>query len=207
MFLTRLCLKLAFIPILVFTAMIGLIRSQRYDDSELRAFLTPPEGCPAPCFMGIRPGVTTVEEFENLSDIPLVQGLHLNLYNAESLSGQISWDWAEEKSKFLAQGGTIFINGGMVYRVYIPSNIKFGDLWLLLGKPEKIAPRGHESLYYHTAVYPSNQIVFVSRHLCPELTPQKFWFTKMDIELEIRQTEYDIDYHLPYWKCHINLSQ
>ncbi len=39
-----------------------LIRAQPYDDGGLRAFLTPPEDCPAPCFMGIRPGVTTTEE-------------------------------------------------------------------------------------------------------------------------------------------------
>jgi hypothetical protein len=43
-----------------------LIRAQPYDDRALREFLTPPEGCPAPCFMGIRPGVTTAEEAEQL---------------------------------------------------------------------------------------------------------------------------------------------
>jgi hypothetical protein len=43
-----------------------LIRAQPYDAQEVQALLTPPEGCPAPCFMGIRPGVTTVTEATDL---------------------------------------------------------------------------------------------------------------------------------------------
>ena len=60
--LLRLIIKLALLVSVVCVTPIALIRAQPYDDSELRAFLTPPEGCPAPCFMGIRPGVTTTEE-------------------------------------------------------------------------------------------------------------------------------------------------
>ncbi len=57
-----LVLKPALLFTLLFAACIGIIRAQPYDDSELRAFLTPPSGCAMPCFMGIRPGVTTADE-------------------------------------------------------------------------------------------------------------------------------------------------
>jgi hypothetical protein len=58
----RLLFSSAILLTLLFAACIGIIRAQPYDNSDLSAFLTPPEGCPMPCFMGIRPGVTTVEE-------------------------------------------------------------------------------------------------------------------------------------------------
>ena len=58
----RVYLTLASVLLGLLFAAAAVIRAQPYDDSELRAFLTPPEGCPAPCFMGIRPGVTTREE-------------------------------------------------------------------------------------------------------------------------------------------------
>jgi hypothetical protein len=54
-------LRLSLPLILLFTAALAVIRAQPYDDHELRELLLP-AGCPAPCFMGIRPGVTTVEE-------------------------------------------------------------------------------------------------------------------------------------------------
>ncbi|MAS36698.1 MAG: hypothetical protein CL610_22025 [Anaerolineaceae bacterium] len=46
-----LLLGLLVLPILV-------IRAQPYDETGLGTFLTPPKDCPAPCLMGIRPGVT-----------------------------------------------------------------------------------------------------------------------------------------------------
>jgi len=60
--MTRTLLNFTFLITLAFSTLIFLIRAQTYDDVELRTFLTPPEGCSAPCFMGIRPGETTVGE-------------------------------------------------------------------------------------------------------------------------------------------------
>lgn len=52
---------LMLIPTILFTAILLIIHAQPYDDHELRQLLLP-EGCPAPCFMGIRPGVTSMKE-------------------------------------------------------------------------------------------------------------------------------------------------
>ncbi len=54
-------LRLALLPMILLTAVLLVIRSQPYDDYELRELLLP-TGCPAPCFMGIQPEVTTVDE-------------------------------------------------------------------------------------------------------------------------------------------------
>ncbi len=54
----KLFVRLILLLIVGFTVVIGAIRSQSYDDSELRAFLFP-EGCNQPCVMDIQPGATT----------------------------------------------------------------------------------------------------------------------------------------------------
>jgi hypothetical protein len=58
--MTNTLLKVALALIITIAIPLLFIHAQAFDDSELRAFLTPPEGCPAPCFMGIRPGETGV---------------------------------------------------------------------------------------------------------------------------------------------------
>ncbi len=40
---------------------IAIINVQAYDDSDLRALLTSSVDCPEPCFLGIRPGVTSFD--------------------------------------------------------------------------------------------------------------------------------------------------
>jgi hypothetical protein len=59
---TSLLLKIAFSFTLLTAGLVGLIHTQFYDDTEVRDLLLPPATCPAPCFMGIRPGVTTYDE-------------------------------------------------------------------------------------------------------------------------------------------------
>jgi hypothetical protein len=70
--MTYLYLKLTFPLLLVFTAAILLIHLQPYDDSDLRAFLTPPDGCPAPCF--------TKAERSNVEMLTFHRPFHIRRY-------------------------------------------------------------------------------------------------------------------------------
>lgn len=62
----RFLLKLTLFLSALLSLAIGLIRAQPYDDGGMRDFLFNSPGCEdytdEPCFMGIRPGVTTVDE-------------------------------------------------------------------------------------------------------------------------------------------------
>src|SRR5262245_5414800 len=60
--MTHLWFRLSLVLTGLFTAALLVIRVQPYDDHDLRAFLTPPYGCPTPCWMGIRPGTTPVSD-------------------------------------------------------------------------------------------------------------------------------------------------
>jgi hypothetical protein len=59
--MTRFCLRLVLSLLVSFMAATLLIRLQPYDDRDLRQLLLP-DGCPVPCFMGIRVGITTLDE-------------------------------------------------------------------------------------------------------------------------------------------------
>lgn len=133
--LVRFLFKLGFAFTLLFTVCIALIRAQPYDDSELRAFLTPPEGCPAPCFMGIRPGVTTMEEAiavleQSDADAPINRQTD---GRGDLLS--INTGYA---SDHLMRGISIQSNSlNQVDSIYVGTQIRFGDLLLIQGVPSQ----------------------------------------------------------------------
>lgn len=76
-----------------------LIHAQSYNDSELRAFLTPPEGCPAPCFLGIRPGLTTAAEAITMLEAhEWIAGVQLEVNQdapMQFIYGRLNWNWRE----------------------------------------------------------------------------------------------------------------
>jgi hypothetical protein len=141
--LIRFLLKLGIAFSLLSAFCIALIRAQPYDDSELRAFLTPPEGCPAPCFMGIRPGVTTWDEAQAI--------LHSNSQVGEVNPGifsptyqEATFSWGEEE-RFLLDGnpvvrvfyGNIVAHDGIVHWLSIPTSIQVYEVLLWFGKPDQ----------------------------------------------------------------------
>lgn len=143
MFLAQLYLKLALIPTLIFAAMIGLIRAQPYDDSALRALLTPPEGCPAPCFMGIRPGVTTMEEALVILEESewVAEIVYPNNHNPTDKINLITWYWNRESSQFILpdSGGNIItkVDHSVVDFIRINTSIPLAMIELLWGAPEE----------------------------------------------------------------------
>src|SRR5215213_884779 len=77
---------------------IGVIHAQPNYDGDLRAFLLPPEGCATPCFMGIRPGVTTTQEaVERLQDSDWVSRIFDSTITQGGGYGQIRWNWTAKR--------------------------------------------------------------------------------------------------------------
>src|SRR5262245_5048630 len=102
--MTRFYLRFFLLPLAFVTAVLVLIHAQPHDDHELRDLLLP-EGCPAPCFMGIRPGVTTMQEARNILEasgwtdhVVLNNGINLTA-NDSFIS--VSWEWNDQRSPLL----------------------------------------------------------------------------------------------------------
>jgi hypothetical protein len=143
----------------MFAVCIGLIRAQPYNDAELRDFLLPPERCPAPCWQGIRPGVTTVDEA-----VAILEATGwFNRFGAGSIFLTAGWDQYGTLPPYVSadspNGVTLEIVDNVIVSIFIETHIPVHRLRLLLGKPDEenfsvYQPNGSNSLeFVHDSSY------------------------------------------------------
>lgn len=123
---------LFFLPVL-------LIRTQPYDGINLRTFLTSLEDCPAPCFMGIRPGVTTEDEA-----VAILSEHAWVLWEDESPMSfrtpfQFSWQWTEAAPAWIdpQNAALVSVNNGVVAGLNIRTTITRAESLLAMGRPDQ----------------------------------------------------------------------
>lgn len=144
----RFLLRPLFLLTLLAALPIVVIRARPYDDSDLRALLTPPENCPAPCFMGIRPGVTAVEEaiaiLEAHEWVAAIDPNYTRLmqlaaaYEPPALKTLLSWEWSANKPDWIngdRSSGLIVINR-KIEGVMIQTDFPLGEILVTEGKPD-----------------------------------------------------------------------
>jgi hypothetical protein len=135
----RFYIRLMLLLLGVFFAAGAIIRAQPYDESELRAFLTPPEGCPAPCFMGIRPGVTTAEEAVAILEAHEWVGKVQQIIRPNTDYSSIEWAWSDSRPLAVPQDGPNSITAtSATYNIIFDNNISWGWIWLIFGKPDLV---------------------------------------------------------------------
>lgn len=112
-----------------------LIRAQTYDSDALTTFLSPADGCHAPCFLGIVPGQTTVEEavhilqqHEWVADV-----IESNEFN------RIVVVWRPVPHPVIDTDalGRLRFAGGIIDSINIQTHVAFADLWLGYGPPDR----------------------------------------------------------------------
>ncbi len=166
-------LKIALPLTLLFAACIGLIHAQPYDDAELRAFLTPPDGCPMPCFLGIRPGVTTPDEAAAiLAAHTWVRDMMVS-YDRTGQIYLIQWYWQEpppgpvDTSKL----AYLYARGNVVQAISTATTFAFADISLTLGVPDRggIATPGQRqaSVFFHNVGYLNGSVGVQTMISCP----------------------------------------
>jgi hypothetical protein len=159
-----------------FVLCIGLIRAQPYDESALRAFLAAPEGCPRPCFIGIRPGTTTVEEALSILDShSWIAGV--TRYEATDGRGvtALTATWSSVQSAFVDDSEELWlgVDGNIVQAIFIPTRVPLAHIWLLYGPPEhgsvieNAIPETSLPSAGYSAVYFEQDMVFMSSAFCP----------------------------------------
>jgi len=174
-------LKLALLLSLLFALCIALIRAQPYDDSELRAFLTPPDGCPMPCFMGIRPGGTTADEAVAILEAHEWVG---SLERHSNIT--VTWSGAQPHWLPDTRPLQIIINDHIVRRVFVPTNIHLGDVWLALGPPARLFRlESLDNLGSFNMAYPFGMIGFTVRGSC---SMRSIWMSSTFIDLDVERS-------------------
>jgi hypothetical protein len=174
---------------------IALIRSQPRDDDALRAFLSPPAGCPVPCFIGIRPGETTLE------DAVAILSTHDWVDDVEVKDGgMVRWHWAETNPGWLDTSADNWIrtDDGRVVYVGVATRVTMGDLWLALDQPLHGVVvgglEGGEPFAFFLGVYYERRVMVSAGGACP-LHPPWGAFTYMRLQE-------DYERHLTDWGQH-----
>lgn len=167
--LTRWLLRLLFMPTLLFVATISLIRAQPYDDAEMREFLLPPEGCDVPCWQGIRPGVTTVDEALGiLNSLEWFGEIH-----DKSLGENVIYAyWNEPRPSFAFDSGIatdISDTEDIVININIHLNAPVARVRLALGTPQQqqLPSTNDGSFIRYTGVYLQGYSLITSQVSCP----------------------------------------
>jgi hypothetical protein len=121
---------------LIFALAVALVH-RPCDVSALRAFLSPPEGCAAPCFMDVRLGITRAEDAITALQAHEWVG---DLY--QHLDGfYLDWSWSGVQPPFINTRHIGFLGErsaltGVYHTMTIDSTITLGEVLLVLGKPD-----------------------------------------------------------------------
>lgn len=146
----KMLLRPLYVLVMVCILPIVVIQAQPHDDTSLRAFLAPPEGCPAPCFMGIRPGVTSTQEAITLlrnHDWVEVIDAHENQVDARGrlLYGSLTWSWSDavpaeidstEPGRLFFNQPDPFYNALVVHSIQIHTRIRTFRVQEWFGQPD-----------------------------------------------------------------------
>ena len=155
-----------------FALLAGILRAGATDDEGLRAFLLPPEDCPAPCWQGIRPGVSSADEAEML----LLKNAWVTAVNRAST--HISWRWSGSQPAYIDANaqGILYLANERVATLSVGLSVPFGEIWTLLGVPHSaimVRPVSR-STAYQIANYSPLGVEIVSSLRCPA-RPAAFW--------------------------------
>lgn len=159
---------------LLFALAIGLIRAQPYPANQIEAFINPPAGCRAPCFLGVRPRQTTIEQaLAILRANDEIRQVHVeNIYNGQL----VYWRWRSDNSAYRRYA--FLVENNIVTRPVIPPHITLGELQLALGEPEAVTA-AYTNEYMRRAAfvfeYPSQGLhIVVGSYPCV-IEQQDFW--------------------------------
>lgn len=125
-----------------------LIRAQPYDHQAMRALLSPPQNCPAPCFIGIRPGQTRAEDalailqaHSWVVDVREVFGSmkpEVIDYQLPPVLSMINWQWHESSSYWIndERHGSMVLIDRQVDAINLHTRLPLGDVLLTYGPPD-----------------------------------------------------------------------
>ena len=184
--MTHLIVHLAGTFALLFTAALALVRARSFDDGGLRTNLLS-SACAAPCFLGIRPGITTTDEaFDLLRASPWVG-------TVEPYEGGSRWTWSGTQPAFAGSAtsrvfrGEITFGEGVVTRITLSTPMRWGDIFAVFGKPDEETyiksrlPAAQQ--IFHLASYGLHGFTVQTRTSCPLRTPAGMWYSTVNIIL------------------------
>lgn len=205
----RLLINLAATVLAILAIAIIFIRLEPFDDRGLHNLLSAEE-CQLPCFMGIRPNITTATQ---AYDLLQQQGLvskwiepphPLEQIGDDSGFGLLRWRWSHKRPTPLSD-----VDGSLVYNRKTGLIITFGPMGTHLSLGEALIILGQPLLGYmsgsyndrggpiftHVIGYSQPQVSLVSSIQCP-MTVRELWAAP--VALQIAPTDDQTTRFTPY---------
>jgi hypothetical protein len=195
--MTHILLKLTIPLIILMTITILLIHTQPHDDSELLTFLSPPDHCPVPCFMGIQAGVTRVSAGQSYLQanphIQSIKAISLQLYEV---------DFNENAPSQSARIYFMALPDVTIERVNLfDSGLPFNRFFLTFGTPQRMVVYKtlRPNVVSLVAFYPQYALSIVSNFSLCDLRQITLWNDNRDVAIDVgfwRADSEQPDYYL-----------
>jgi hypothetical protein len=126
---------------LTFGLIVGVPLLHPYNAEPLRVLIAPPESCAAPCWAGIRPGVTSLQDgMAALASTGWAEGITANI-NPESGTGVVEWSWSGAQPAWIDghKRGGMAVHDGVIADIGFATRLTLGDFRLALGTPDRMS--------------------------------------------------------------------
>lgn len=172
----------------VFTLAAALIQTAPLEDGGLRGLLLAP-GCPAPCFLGLRPGESLVgQAVARLAAAPPLEAQVQYRLNDRPRYHMVNWSgflfYPLQNAGRMDLMLTPAISAATLETLFLRTGtpLTLGAVYLSLGPPESL----DAGFWYHDLGtraslilnhrYAGGRVIVITRHLCPVQT-RSFWQT------------------------------
>ena len=130
-------LRLTLPLVALFIGVLIVIQAQPAE-GDVRDFLLPTEGCMMPCWLGIQPGVTTLEQALTILKTHRWFGQIEQIEHAPYT--YIYWEWSAQKPDFMGMArvflpSVMWAKDGIIQLIFIPTGLPYGEVSLLFGAP------------------------------------------------------------------------
>ena len=195
----RIFSTLALACIALFSAILLLVPTPVAANDDLRGLLLPPTDCSAPCFGGIRPGTTTVDEAVNLlranSSIELIRVNVSHQYEEQSVEAFVALPPERVSLLLNAQRGvveTITLTG---------IDLRMDDVVQMFGEPDQLVLnyKLNNGFTTYAAFFPQYQLTAVF-HMPEPADFSAAWSADQRVTLVIGSAQRyaeQTDYYLP----------
>ncbi len=142
--------KTALVLTTIFSLLVVVIPAHPYDFGPTRALFMPTVGCAMPCFLGIRPGETTLDDARALLNRHPWVAMTTVYRDTGGQVRNMTWDWNGQQPQALGSAGVIDLRDNIVTQLKLRTDVPFAEIWLAFGQPLT----GNMNPPFHHANYP-----------------------------------------------------
>lgn len=178
---------------LLLTGLIGLIRAQPYDDSDVDLLFAHTEHCTTPCFMGIQPGLTTTDEAIRLLNAhPWVAAVDVP---ASRSLVTVRWEWSGQQPQTIdaaVPGEIRLFSDQRVSMIQVSTHVPLERMRLSFGLPTWLNTAEYDTARraHYFAYADAHLLVWVDTGHCADLASVLAQPTTFAVMSEIIENPY-----------------